>query len=144
MFAFEFGRLLTPDPDSHLRMILGFGSPSHGPSAGKKGVCFFTLAGGGAGGGCSCSTTFEKLFSENPFAASETSLEGGDQFTILSGVASDDVDNLQLYLGTGVNDPIPVRDNAFVTQVARSDYPARIVAYDHDHRIIGIQTINHS
>lgn len=140
VFAFDFGRMLTPDPDSHLRMILGIGSRSHGPGAGKKGVCFVTLAGGGAGG--SCSTTLDKLFSENPFAAGETSLEGGEQFTILSGVASDDVETLQLYLGTGVNEPIPLRDNVFVTQIARTDYPARIVAFDRDQRIIGIQTIN--
>jgi hypothetical protein len=136
---FEFARLLTPDPASHVRILLGVGTPRHGPDVGKQsGVCFYRVAGGSAGGGCS---SFEALFSLAPFNVSEESDEGGDQFTNLSGLASDDVARLQIFLGTGERQPIPLRDNAWVMQVARADYPIRVVAYDSEGRIIGIQTI---
>src|SRR5439155_365559 len=35
---------------------------------------------------------------------------------------------------------IPLHDNAYMTRVARADFPARFVAYDRDGRVIGIQT----
>jgi hypothetical protein len=34
-----------------------------------------------------------------------------------------------------------LRDNAWLVQAARADYPARVVAYDRDDLIIGIQTM---
>src|SRR6266511_492593 len=68
--------------------------------------------------------------------------EGGDQYTPLGGVASDDVARMQLFLGSGEAQPIPLRDNAWLTRAARADYPIRVVAYDREDRIIGIQTMD--
>lgn len=45
-------------------------------------------------------------------------------------------------VGTGETQPILLRDNARLAQVARADYPVRVVAYDRDDRIIGIQTMD--
>ena len=56
-----------------------------------------------------------------------------------SGLASDDVARLELFLATGESRPIPLRDNAWAIQAARADRPYRVVAYDREGRIIGIQ-----
>jgi hypothetical protein len=50
----EFARLITPDPDSQMRMLVGIGTPPFGPRPEEKGLlCGYLIVGGGAGGGCS-------------------------------------------------------------------------------------------
>ncbi len=63
-------------------------------------------------------------------------------YATLSGLASDDVASHAAFLGTGETQPIPLRDNALLTQAAHADYPIRVVVYDREDRIIGIQTLN--
>jgi len=131
-------RLIAPDPESHLRMLIGIDQPEPGLAPSDRTVCVFTIA-GGAGGGCS---SLHAMFTLAPFTLTESIDEGGDQYTTLGGVASDDVARMQLFLGSGEAQPIPLRDNAWLTRAARADYPIRVVAYDREDRIIGIQTMD--
>jgi hypothetical protein len=139
--GFEFARLITPDADSQMRILVGVGTTPFGPRPAEKDLlCGFLVSGGGAGGGCN---PLKAMFSggRGPFTLGESIEEGGDQYATLSGLASDDVARMQLFLATGETQPIPLRDNAWLVQAARADYPVRIAAYDRDDRIIGIQTM---
>lgn len=50
---FEFARVLTPDPDSHMRIMLGIGTLERfGSRPEQPSLCVYLLSGGGAGGGC--------------------------------------------------------------------------------------------
>ena len=133
----EFARLVTPDPASNLRVLIavGPGAPE-AARAGQRFLCAFLVSGSGAGGGCNL---LDDPFSIAPFWLGESIAEGGDQYATLSGLASDDVDRLELFLATGESRPIPLRDNAWAIQAARADRPYRVVAYDREGRIIGIQ-----
>jgi hypothetical protein len=66
---------------------------------------------------------------------------GGNQYSILSGVASDDVVRLRLYLGTGEVSPVPLRDNVFATQISRAKFPFRLVGYDKDGHVIAVASM---
>jgi hypothetical protein len=57
---------------------------------------------------------------------------------VLSGLASDDVAKLVLFSLRGGTVEVPLRDNAWVVRVASGDYPLRLVAYDREGRVIGI------
>jgi hypothetical protein len=95
------------------------------------------IGNGAAGGGCS---PFADLFFSGPFTTGETLLGGGDQYTILGGLASDDVARMTLFLANGQTRPIALSDNAWLIQAARADYPVRIVAYDKAGHVIGVDT----
>jgi hypothetical protein len=133
----EFARLVTPDPDSSMRMLVAVApAPAEARRPGQRFLCAFLVSENGAGGGC---TLLDDPFSVAPFWLGESVAEGGDQYATLSGLASDDVARLELYLATGESRPIPLHDNAWAIQAARADRPYRVVAYDHEGRIIGIQ-----
>lgn len=134
----EFSRLLTPDPESHMRVLVVVGEPAppYSQPAGQM-LCAFVVSGGVSGGGCS---RMADLFFSRPFTTGEMLLGGGDQYAILSGLASDDVAHMRLFLATGKSYTIPLRDNAWLIQAARADYPPRIVAYDQAGQVIGIET----
>jgi hypothetical protein len=129
--ALDFARLIAPDPKSHMRVLVGV-------SERKRWLCAYRVSGGAAGGGCS---PLENPFPRGPFTLAESRDYGGDQYSTLSGLASDEVARLQLFLATGETRPIPLRDNAWVVQAARADHPVRVVAYDSEDRIIGIQDL---
>ena len=133
----EFARLVAPDPESNQRVLIavGPGAPE-AALAGERFLCYFLVSGSGAGGGCN---VLADPFSIAPFWLGESIAEGGDQYATLSGLASDDVARLELYLATGESRPIPLHDNAWAIQAARADRPYRVVAYDQEGRIIGIQ-----
>lgn len=132
----EFSRLLTPDPESHMRVLVAVGEPAPRYSQPARMVCASLVSGGVTGGGCS---PMADLFSSRPFTTGETLLGGGDQYATLSGLASDDVARMRLFLATGKTYTIPLRDNAWLIQAARADYPVRIVAYDQAGHVIGIE-----
>jgi hypothetical protein len=137
--GFEFARLLTPDPRSHMRVLVAIGPlPRNSASRGGRSLCTYVILGRGAGGGCA---PLENPFPRAPFSLGQSINEGGDQYATLSGVASDDVARMELFLATGETRPIPLRDNAWLVQAARAAHPVRVVAYDRDDRIIGIQDI---
>ena len=58
----------------------------------------------------------------------------------LNGLASDDVASIVAFLANGQTMKVPLRDNTFLVDVARSKIPVRLVAYDAQGRVIGIQT----
>jgi hypothetical protein len=68
---------------------------------------------------------------------------GGDQYATVHGLASDDVARLELYLADGERIAVPLTDDAYLIQVARTKFPIRLVAYDIDERIIAINALGH-
>ena len=120
-------------------MLVAIGHvPREATHAGEPWLCAYVVSAGGAAGGCNL---LADPFSVAPFWLSESIAEGGDQYATLSGLASDDVARLELFLATGESRPILLRDNAWAIRAARADRPYRVVAYDREGRIIGIQDI---
>lgn len=141
----EFARVLTPDPQSHMRVAVAvteFGAGEVPPPYAKPGeqICSFMISRGGAGGGCSPA---DVLFSRGPFTVGTSVEHGGNQYAILSGLASDDVERMELFLATGERIAVPLKDNAYILAVARTKYPARLVGYDAAGRVIGIEAMAH-
>jgi len=133
----EFARLVTPDPDGRLRMLVTTGwLPADTAHRERRSLCAFVVSENGGGGGCN---PLDDPFPIAPFWLGEFVAEGGDQYATLSGLASDDVARLELFLATGESQPIPLRDNAWAIRAARADRPYRVVAYDRQGLIIGIQ-----
>jgi len=66
---------------------------------------------------------------------------GGQQFWIVSGVASDAVARIEVFLGNGERWRAPLRDNATAFRVQRAKFPVRIVGYDAAGRVIDVKTI---
>jgi hypothetical protein len=124
----SFARVLRPDPQSYFRVAI---APT------KGGFCHYLVAPTGAGGGC----TSLDVFGRSPFFYDTSLRYGRDQYAIVDGLASDDVRRLQLFLADGGPVAVPVEDNAFVVEVPRTQYPARLVAYDDAGRVIGTQQL---
>jgi hypothetical protein len=134
----EFARVLTPDPGSSKRIAISVGTHGHmGPTPGQRRViCTHLLTRGGASGGC---MPVDDPFFRTPFTFGATMIGAGDQFATFSGVASDEVVRLELYTATGDRIDVPLRDNAYLTEVSLARLPAKLVAYDSEGRVIGIE-----
>jgi hypothetical protein len=136
-----FGRLIQPDPLEPLRVALSVYRVSKAPryTFMKPGlvICNDLVSGRAVGGGCSQAA---QLFEGGPFSFGTMTLFGGDQYGIVDGVASDDVARLRLFFGDGGVAELPLRDNVFVMRVSRARYPIRLVAYDAQGRVIGIES----
>jgi hypothetical protein len=143
----RFARVVTPDPSSYRRFAVGLvhvEKSKRQPWLGAQGDEFLCLAllepGGGGGGGCS---PVDAYFSRGPFTLGIYVADGGDQYALLDGLASDDVAGIELYLANGEQVAVPLKDNVYAIEVARSKFPVRLVARDDDGRVIGIETYNH-
>ena len=101
-------------------------------------LCETNVEGRATGGGCD---PLAIAFKRWPFMMGLYTGLGGDQYSVMSGIASDDVASLRLYLGDGGVARVPLRDNAFATLVSRARFPIRLVAYDQAGRVIGIQSM---
>jgi hypothetical protein len=66
---------------------------------------------------------------------------GGQQIWLVSGLASDDVARIEVFVGDGRHWPAPLRDNATAFRVQRAKFPVRVVAYDRGGRVIAVRTI---
>jgi len=138
-----FGRLIQPDPGNRMRVGLSLWllskKPPHAPFM-KKGLylCTSLIAGSGGGGGCSAEA---EMFARSPVNFGLSTFGGGNQYSILDGVASDDVARVAVYLGTGEVSTVPLRDNVFATQVSRAKFPIRVVGYDKDGHVIANQSM---
>ena len=80
-----------------------------------------------------------KLFSAGPLSGGSMLDSGSDQFATLTGLASDDVARIVAFLANGQTIKVPLRDNVYLLDLARSKMPVRLVAYDSQNRVIGIQ-----
>jgi hypothetical protein len=129
-------RVIQPDPGDFFR--IGIAAASTGDTMSDPGsrVCTFIIDRDVFGGGCG---PMADLFRNGPFSVGQTN-SGSDQYSQLSGLASDDVATLKIFPASGSAFDVALRDNAYVARVARSDFPIRLVAYDSQGRVIGIQT----
>lgn len=136
------GRLLQPDPSDPLRVAVALYDVVSAPAYTflKPGLvlCSDSVVGRAAGGGCGPLATY---FEHGPFSFGVMTLQGGDQYSLVDGLASDDVASLRLFLGDGGVEPVPLRDNAFALRVSRARFPIRMVGYDAQGRVIGIQSM---
>lgn len=134
------GRLLKPDPAAAYAVAVSLYRVTHAAAYTflKPGLelCYTLVVGRATGGGCGR----YPFFTRGPFSFGTITLLGGDQYALIDGLASDDVASLRLFLGDGGVIDVPLRDNVFVAPVARSRYPIRLVAYDRDGKVIGMQT----
>jgi hypothetical protein len=127
-----FARVLEPDPADYVRVALVV---VRGETAGEPRICTMIVDRTGGGGGCSQAP---RLFARWPFTISMSS-SGRGQYSLLSGLASDDVARLAVFGVAGSPIEVPLRDNAWLVRVGGSDFPIRLVAYDRDGRVIGVQ-----
>jgi len=63
------------------------------------------------------------------------------QFPIFYGLVADDVASLDLFLSNGARESIPIVDNVFALQAVAAD-PAKLVAYDREHRVLAVQVVS--
>ncbi|MFN2471641.1 MAG: hypothetical protein ABR583_11785 [Gaiellaceae bacterium] len=130
-----FARVVRPDPAGYMRVALSIADFQNGSS-----VCSFLVMRGGAGGGCS---PLGRMFERSPFTWGISVAFGGDQYAVLHGLASDDVARMEMFLASGECVAVPLADNAFVVEAARTTFPLRLVAYDEAGRVIGNEAFTH-
>ncbi len=139
--AVIFRRMVAPNPAAPERMVVSvlpagkryFG----GHLRDNREVCAELIGGRYQGGGC---WPAGRLFTTAPFTWDVTMFPG-DQYVTVSGLASDDVARMQLFLGTGEHTRVPLHDNAYAIQAALAKYPLRLVAYDAQRDVIGVITL---
>ena len=133
-------RVITPDPQGHAPFVIGVVRFERGQLPfGQSGEQVCTLV--AYGGGCS---PIAHLFPPGlPFSVGTMSGYGGNEYVLVEGLASDDVARLELFLANGERTSVPLKDNAYLVEVARLKFPARLVAYDAEGRVIGIESDVH-
>ena len=153
-----FAREIAPDAAAPERMVVGLlkvQKPSPGILVGNQ-VCEAVVGGRypGFAGGCWYAT---QLFSTGPTltGAATTPVRttghvpfnwivvdqgGGVQYVTVSGLASDSVARLTLFLGTGQQQHVALHDNGYIVEAPSTAYPLRLVAYDRQARVIGVAT----
>ena len=62
-------------------------------------------------------------------------------FTRVSGVASDDVQSVDLVLAGGRVVPVALRDNVYTVEAPTGEFPAKLVAYDGRHRPLAVLVV---
>ena len=126
----DFARLVQPDPADFLRVVV---------ARTKAGAtCYYEVSRGGVGGTC---LPDDQLFRKLPFTPGYGYAGVGSQFIVASGIVSDDVGRLELFLGNGDVQRVALRDNAYAARIQRAKLPGRLVAYDSAGRVIGVETI---
>ncbi|MGD0272521.1 MAG: hypothetical protein ABSB96_02160 [Gaiellaceae bacterium] len=127
-YGINFARVIQPDPRNHVRVVM--------TQVGRRNaLCENWIVGARAvTGGC---FGFEngRLFSAG------YAIPGGEESGAVSGIANDAVARLDIFLNDGERWPVPLKDNAYVILVPRILLPAKLVAYDAQNRVIGIQTL---
>lgn len=128
-------RLLQPDPNDFVRMIVAGVSPSGAMSDPQAGICIGQVEGSGVGSSCRQASD---VFAHGPLWLTIGG-NGMSQYSVLSGLASDDVARIAAYLGNGDVVPVALAHNAFVARIARAQFPLRVVAYDTSGLVIAVQ-----
>jgi hypothetical protein len=134
----EFGRVVTPDPAGAFRVAVWITA--------DNGVCSAVIERAGASGGCigALGHLFEPIArpgarARPPFTGGYSVAGAGAQYAIFGGLASDDVARLAIFTSTGNTIPVALHDNAYLASVALARMPAKLVAYDADERVVGIE-----
>jgi hypothetical protein len=136
--GYVFGRLIQPDPQSadRIAVVLTSSYFSKGP-----GLCLMMDSGDGAHPTGTClQGPIGRLFKNDPLYVGMSG-SGSDQFSLLEGLASDDVAQIKLFLASGEIVDVPLNDNVFLVRVSRAAFPIRLVAYDGQQRVIDVNTI---
>ncbi len=136
---YVYGRLIQPDPESAERVGVTLTDGSlEKPSNGEPGLCTALISSGDDPGWAVCGH-FSRRFQYGPLDVLSGS-SGAGQFSVFSGLASDDVAQIKLFLASGETVDVPLKDNAFIVRAARASFPARLVAYDDQQRVIDVHT----
>jgi len=67
-------------------------------------------------------------------------VSSGAQYSTEVGLVDDHVRRMTILLSSGKQIPVPIKDNAYVFEVARTDYPIRLVAFDSANRVVGVDS----
>jgi hypothetical protein len=135
-----FVRVIHPDPGDFLAVAVGDGTLA-GPAMrlrGREVFCHGLVTRGTSSAACA---PREHLFRKQPLHLGWGFSGSGQQIWIVSGLVSDQVRRLRVFVGSGETWDAPLRDNATVFRVQRAKFPLRIVAYDAQGRIVGIQSV---
>jgi hypothetical protein len=131
-------RLIQPDTNDSLRVgVLVFSATGSVSDPGAT-LCQMLFDRGAVSAGCG---PIREFFAQRAISPGLSTASGGDQFTILSGLASDDVASMRVFLASGETIQVPLADNAFLARINRSAFPIRIVGYDDHGQVIDIETI---
>lgn len=136
-----FGRLLRPDPNSFMRVRIALVAANSSADDGLT-LCYGVLH--GVPGRAYLCLPFRDYFGRSNPSALRVGAEqfGGNQYSLVSGIASDEVARIELFLATGERFSVPLKDNVFFAQAARAKFPARVVAYDSLGAVVGVQTFD--
>lgn len=129
-------RIVQPDPNDSVRFALEAVSTTDQMAPGDDGICFQTITGSAMGGTC---IALQDLFKNQVFYGSFGG-SGASQYELFSGIASDEVASMKLYLADKDVVDVALRDNAYIARAARAAFPVRLVAFDKDGKVIGVQT----
>jgi hypothetical protein len=88
--------------------------------------------------GCS---PLRDFFSHRQINPGLSTPSGGDQFTILSGLVTDNVASITVFLTSGQTVEVPLKDNAYLARISRAAFPIRVVGYDNHGNVIEIETL---
>jgi hypothetical protein len=121
--AFGPTRFVRPDPNSNVRIGLA-----------GRGCLLVAYGSGDPSTGCS-----DTFWTQGPLYW-EMSGEYGDDFLRINGVVADGVKRVVVFLADGQRQEAFLRKNLFTTLAASAEFPARIVAYDKEGRVVGIVT----
>lgn len=125
-----FARLLTPVQGGPEQVMVTLNRGGD--------LCVSLVLSRNLGTGC---TPFKLLSAHSPGPLQWGESSDGSQYATISGLADDDVARITLFLGTGERVAVPLKDNAFVIKASRMKFPVRVVAYDRDGRVIGIDAM---
>lgn len=141
----QFVRVIQPDPRNHVRVIIWLSklrsirmSKQHKivRSRWHKVICTSTIT-GARGGGFGCGSGLAGF----PLAVGEGFGSSYDQLALISGLASDAVFRIDLFLNDGERWTVPLKDNAFATVAPRTGFPAKLVGYDSQGKVVAIQDL---
>jgi hypothetical protein len=127
--ALTTSRVVQPDPQSSFKMAVAYGTSADG----HERYCFvwlWPLVKGTGSYGCMMASVTGAL----PIFGAGV---GADQFPLMSGLAADEVVSLELFFPNGAREDVPLTDNVYAFQ-APIAVPTKLVAYDAQHRVVGI------
>jgi len=130
-------RMFRPSPITSMRVLVAAPAARSLPS--EAGYCLanvWPLSPRPTGAMCGPTRRFGAMT-----LATATAVPFDAQFPIFYGLVADEVASLDLFLSNGVRESIPVTDNVFALQASAAD-PAKLVAYDEQHRVLGIRVVS--